>query len=214
MAFEVEKRDLICGVCGESSPQDVVVSYDPDSSMPDLDLRPDEPHRSYLKYWVQECPCCGYCNASVDIPAVFTREFLESDRYNNTELSGLADKFMKMSMVCVKNKLYEEALKACLYAAWACDDEKDDEGAVRCRKAALKVYHDHRNAFAGDPNILILVADLMRRSGDFDGVIREYMNRFFPMPILTAISAFEVQLAAKKDPFRHSVGEIQGASLK
>lgn len=214
MAFEVEKKELVCGVCGESSEQDTVVSYDPDESMPDLDLRPEEPHRSYLKYWVSECPHCGYCNASVDIPASFTREFLESDRYNKTGLSGLADRFMKMSMVCLKNKLYEEALKACLYAAWACDDEKDDESAVNCRKAALKVYHEHKNAFADNPSIIILVADLMRRSGDFEGVIREYMNRFFPAPILTEISVFEVKLALKGDPYRHSVGEIQGAALK
>ena len=214
MAFITEEKEIKCAVCGDISVQTVVAEYDPDTSVPDLDMRPDEPHRSYIKYWVTECPHCGYCNPSIDIPVLFTREFLESDKYKNTGHSGLAEKFMKMSLVCEKNKVYEEAMKACLYAAWCYDDEKNDEKAAECRRAALKVYDMHKQFFSDKPDYILLAADLMRRSGDFERVVREYKGRLFPSHLIIALAAYEAELAEKGDASCHKADEARGVEVK
>lgn len=214
MPFRTEEIEVECAVCGKKSKQTVVVEYDPDTSTPDLDMRPGEPHRSYLKYWVSECPHCGYCNASIDIPVRFTKEFLESDKYKKAGGSGLAEKFMKMSLVCEKNKIYEEALKACMYAAWYYDDEGDDENAAECRRAALRVYDLHKAEFSSKPDYILLAADFMRRSGDFERVIKEYKGRLLPSKLLNVLEGFQVALAEQGDSSCHKADEAPGVAVK
>ena len=214
MAFRTEEKEIKCAVCGEMSVQTVVAEYDPDTSVPDLDMRPNEEHRSYLKYWVSECPHCGYCNASIDIPVLFTKEYLESDKYRNAGGSGLPGQFMKMSLVCEKNKVYEEAVKACLYAAWYYDDENDDQKAAECRRAALKTFDLHKREFTDKPDFILLAADLMRRSGDFERVIRDYKGRLLPSQLLISLENFEVALAEKGDASCHKATEAKGVALK
>ena len=213
MAFRTEEKELVCAVCGESSMQTVVAEFDPDTSVPDLDMRPEEPHRSYIKYWVMECPHCGYCNASIDIPAEFTKEYPMSDRYRKPG-DSLTGRLLKMSLSCEKNKVYNEAVKAALYAAWVCDSEGDEEKAVECRRTALKVYDSHKAALSEDQNIVLLAADLMRRSGDFDRVIREYSGKYFPSPLYRLIAAYEIGLARKGDSSCHKADEIPGVEIK
>ncbi len=214
MPFRTEEKEIVCAVCGERSVQTVVAEYDVDTSVPDLDMRPNGEHRSYLKYWVSECPHCGYCNASIDIPAKFTKEFLESDKYKNVSGSGLAEKFMKMSLVCEKNKVYEEALKACLYAAWYYDDEGDEANAAESRKAAIKIFDLHKTAFSNNHDIALIVADLLRRCGDFDRVLRDYKGRLMSSILLTTIEEFQVELAEKQDSACHKADEVPGVVLK
>ncbi len=214
MAFRTEEKEIKCAVCGETSTQTAVAEYDPDTSVPDLDMRPDEPHRSFLKYLVSECPHCGYCNAAIDIPVKFTREFLESGKYQKTGGSGLAEKFMKMSLVCEKNKVYDEAVKACLYAAWYYDDEGDDEKAAECRRAGVKIFDLHKKELSEKPDFVLLTADLIRRSGGFERVIRDYKGRLLPSRLLTALAAFEVELAEKGDASCHKADEARGVAVK
>ena len=214
MAFRTEDKEIKCAVCGKESVQTVVAEYDPDTSVPDLDMRPDEPHRSYLKYWVSECPYCGYCNAAIDIPVKFTKEFLDSGKYRNAGGSGLAEKFMKMSLVCEKNKVYDEAVKACLYAAWYDDDEGDDEKAAECRRAGVKIIDLHKKEFSEKPDFILLAADLIRRSGDFERVIHDYKGRFMPTRLLTALAEFETELAEKGDASCHKADEARGVAVK
>lgn len=213
MSITTEERELKCAVCGETSPQTVVTDFDPDESVPDLDMRPDEPHRSYIKYWVSKCPHCGYCNASIEIPASFTREYLESGNYNKFD-DSLSGKFRKMALVCEKNKVYEEALKACLYAAWVHDDADEAEEAKECRRAALKIYDSHKAVLSEKPDLVLLSADLMRRSGSFDRVIHDYKGKFLGSGLVTAIAAYEVELAEKCDDGCHKADEVPGVTLK
>ena len=213
MGIKTEEQELKCAACGEFSVQTVVTEFDEDTSVPDLDMRPDEPHRSYIRYWVSKCPHCGYCNASIDIPVKFTKEYLESDRYSRFG-DDLAGRFRKMALVCEKNKVYNEAVKACLYAAWVNDDLNNAEQAVECRKAAVQVYDSHRAEFANDPDMILLLADIMRRSGSFERVIREYKGRMLGSGLITAIAAFEAELAEKGDDKCHKAVEVPGVTLK
>ena len=214
MIFRTEEKEFKCAVCGEKSVHEVIVEQEAPAEAPDLDMRPGEPVRSGIKYWVSKCPACGYCNSSIEIPVKFTKEYLESDKYKNVGGSGLAEKFMKMSLVCEKNKVYEEALKACLFAAWYYDDEGSDEKAAESRKAALKIYDLHKAEFSEKPDIILLAADLMRRSGDFDRVIREYKGRLLPSMLLIALEEYEVALAENKDSSCHKANEADGVELK
>ncbi len=212
MGIVTEEQELRCAACGETSAQTVVTEFDADTSVPDLDMRPDGEHRSYIKYWVSKCPHCGYCNAAIDIPVSFTKEYLASDRYNCFD-DGLAGRFRKMALVCEKNKVYAEAVKACLYAAWVNDDLGDAEQACECRKAAVKVYDSHRAEFANDPDMTLLLADIMRRSGSFDRVVREYKGRQLGSELITVIAAFEAELAEKGDDKCHKADEVPGVTV-
>ena len=213
MEIKTEDHELACAVCGEKSSQTVVVEYEPDRSVPDLDMRPGEPHRSYIKYWVSKCPHCGYCNASIEIPALFTKEYLQSANYNKYD-DSLAGRFLKMSLVCEKNKVYEESLKACIYAAWVFDDEGNDEKAGECRRAAIRIFDSHRALFSEKPDYVLVAADIMRRSGSFERVISDYKGRFFNSGLMTAIAAFEAELAENGDSGCHRADEVPGVSVK
>ncbi|MBO4493431.1 MAG: hypothetical protein J5724_03480 [Ruminococcus sp.] len=213
MEIKTEEQELVCAVCGEKSSQTVVVEYEPDRSVPDLDMRPGEPHRSYIKYWVSKCPHCGYCNASIEIPALFTKEYLQSANYNQYG-DSLAGRFMKMSLICEKNKVYEEALKACLYAAWTFDDVGNDEKARECRRAAVRIFDSHRALFSEKPDYVLVAADIMRRSGNYERVISDYKGKFFHSGLMTAIAAFEAELAEKGDSGCHRADEVPGVSVK
>ncbi len=213
MDIKTEERELKCAVCGKTSSQTVVTEFDSDTSVPDLDMRPDEPHRSYIKYWVSKCPHCGYCNVSIDIPVLFTKEYLESGSYNKFD-DSLSGKFRKMALVCEKNKVYVEALKACLYAAWVHDDMNEDNEATECRRAAIKIYDSHKAVLSEDHDIALLCADILRRSGDFERVVREYKGKFLGSGLLSAIAAYQVELAEKGDRSCHKADEVPGVTVK
>lgn len=218
MSLTTEDREMTCAACKEVSVQPVITGFDPEQGVPDLDLRPGEPQRSYLEHWVRECPHCGYCNASIDIPIRFTREYLESDKYKKSGGSGdtdpLASRFIKKALVCIKNHEYEEALLSHLYAAWVYDDRKNDAQAAECRRAAIKLYDEHQALFRGNDNIVLLAADMLRRIGNFDRVIREYKGRFMSSLLMTAIAQYEAELAEKGDIACHKADEIPGVAAK
>lgn len=213
MIFRTEEKEFKCAVCGETSVHEVIAEQENPKGAPDLDMRPDEPVRSGIKFWVSKCPNCGYCNSSIAIPVKFTREYLESDNYNKAG-DDLAGRFMKKSLACEKNSEWEEALKSCMYAAWACDDEGNEERAVECRRAAVRIYDTHGAAFKDSADIKLLVADLLRRSGAHDRVIRDYKGERFGSGLIMAITDFEVSLAEQGDSACHKATEVPGVRAK
>lgn len=213
MIFRTEEKEFKCAVCGEKSVHEVIVEQEAPAEAPDLDMRPGEPVRSGIKYWVSKCPACGYCNSSIEIPVKFTKEYLESSNYNKAG-DDLAGRFMKKSLACEKNSQWEEALKSCMYAAWVCDDEGDNERATECRRAAVRIYDTHGAAFKGSADIKLLVADLLRRSGAHDRVIRDYKGERFGSGLIMAITEYEVSLAEQGDSACHKATEVPGVRAK
>ena len=218
MAFKTENRTFVCSVCGTASEHTIITETDPPQGVPDIDLRPDEPHRRYMNYWVMKCPECGYCNATLDIPSDVERGYLSSEEY--TGLGGItgvgekAGEMIKKALICVKNHNYQEAVQSYLYAAWMLDDEELDEQAKACRKAAVAILDGHPAAFKNNPNFRLLMADLLRRSGDFDRVVREFEGTAFTSQLMTAIAFFEVNLASKGDSAAHRADEVPGVTAK
>jgi len=218
MAFKTENRQFVCSVCGTASEHTIITETDPPQGVPDIDLRPDEPHRSYMKYWVMKCPECGYCHATLDMPFDGEREYLSSEEYTGfggiTGVSEKAGEMIQKALVCVKNHNFKEAVQSYLYAAWILDDEKLGEQAKACRKAAVAVMDGHPAAFKNDANFRLLMADLLRRSGDFDRVVREFEGTAFTSQLMTAIAFFEVNLASRGDADAHRADEVPGVSAK
>ena len=218
MAFKTEDKEFICSVCGKSSVHTIITETDPPTGAPDIDLRPAPPHRSYISYWVMKCPECGYCNSTLDVPADVDREYFSSEEYNNlggiSGVNGKAAEMIKKALVCVKAHSYKEAVQSYLYAAWLLDDANSEEQAKNCRKAAVAIIDGHPAAFKNDPNFKLLMADLLRRSGEFTRVVREYEGVAYNSQLMTAIAFFEVNLAAKGDSAAHRADEIPGVSAK
>ncbi len=73
---------------------------------------------------------------------------------------------------------------------------------------------EHPAAFKGDNNFLILKADMLRRCGEFDRVMREYEGKAFPSQIMTAIAFFEVHLAVQRDDQCYRADDVPGVSAK
>ena len=67
-------------------------------------------------------------------------------------------------------------------------------------------------AFRGDNNFKLIKADMLRRSGEFDRVVREFQDTAYPSLLMTAINFFEVHLASAEDKGIHTINEIPGIS--
>lgn len=214
--IETKNTEIVCSVCGNKSVQTVLAKSKPATGAPDLDIRPAGEPRHYLKYMVMECPHCGYCAPSLDRPFDDTREYLESEEYKTCggiiSANEAAAKLTKNALVFMKNHNYKDAVRGYLSAAWEFDDENDERLAKECRKRAVQIMDEHPAAFKGDNNYKLLKADLLRRSGEFDRVIREYEGTAFPSQIMTAIAFFEVHLAASMDSAAHRADEVPGVS--
>lgn len=217
MKVITQDHEVVCSVCGGKSTHPVIKKSDA-SGAPDLDLRPSEPHRSSMEYWAMECPHCGYCNDFLTKPADFDHEYLKSDEY--TGLGGIrtnntiASRLIKRAMVNVKNHVLGDAVQSYLYAAWCFDDEGDDENAKKCRMTAVHLIDDNESVFGDNDNFIVLKADLLRRSGEFDRVIREYEGKKFSKIIFTVIAEFQVNLAKKGDSGVYRSSDIPGVAAR
>ena len=218
MAFKTEDKEFVCSVCGTASTHTIITETDPPSGAPDLDLRPAPPHRSYVKHWVMKCPGCGYCNATLDMPTDIERDYLSSEEYQSlggiSGVNGKAAEMIRKALICVQDHSYKEAVQSYLYAAWMLDDDNSEKQAKACRKAAVAVIDGHPAAFKNDPNFKLLMADLLRRSGEFTRVVREYEGVAYNSLLMTAIVLFEVSLAAKGDSAAHRADEIPSVSAR
>jgi len=207
-----------CGLCGKESQQHVMTStscFGP----PGLDLRPAEPERSSIRFWVQMCPSCGYC--AEDISEVErndeTRAVVESNEYRKLGMDSclpyLARNFLRWSMIQDKLGRYVRAAWTALYAAWACDDGGYQAQAEQCREKALALFKKARSAgqrFGENVGFEeALMGDLLRRMGHFAEAIRmcEEGLRKGATSIERSVLMLEIGLAKAGDKSCHKVPE-------
>lgn len=204
-----------CAICGATNEYNVLASTNIFGGGPDLDLRPAEMQRSTMDLWIQECPKCGYISEEVSDTSDVTMEWLKSERYLTCDgikfESDLAKRFYKYYMISIEDKNDEDAFFAILHAAWACDDEGDEENACRCRMLAIPLAtllinndHERKNDF------LLMRADLMRRAGQFEDLIETYSLVHFDIDLLNQILQFEIEKAKKKDLSCYRVEDVTG----
>lgn len=213
--METEVKEVVCSVCGTKSSHTVITKIQADG-VPDMDLRPPEPHRSSMELWVMECPECGYCNGNLETPFDAERSYFDSKEYKT--LGGLktenpiVSRFVKKALNCLKNRDYAEAVQSYLYGAWVCDDENNNEISEECRTEALNIMENSN--LSDDDNFLLLRADLLRRNRKFDTVISDYSERFFEVPLMLLASQYQVKLAKNEDCAVHKMSEIPGVKYE
>lgn len=199
-----------CAVCKKSSEQTVMTSTNQFGS-PDLDLRPAPMARSTMYLWVEKCPHCGFVASSLDSAKPVPLAWLESESYKSCDgnrfASSLATLFYQQYSLASQMGETEEAYRAALRAAWACDDRREKGKAVLCRRLALARLDELLTKKSKDENLWVIRADILRRTGAFEQLIEEYGDKRFSKEILNQIIAFQLRKAREKDTVCYTVSD-------
>lgn len=205
---EFEKK---CFVCGKTSLQPVLASTNT-WRYPDIDLRPPEMQRSTMDTWIVECPHCGYVASNLENKLEVSPDLLKTDEYltceSKTFKSKLSERFYKHYLISKAENDHDSELLSLLHCAWSCDDD-GDELAVEIRKLALKSLHQIYARDDDEKNALKLIEeDLLRRSLQFDEVIREFKDFIMEDKLQNDIITFQIELSMNKDSACHTVEEM------
>ena len=212
--METEVKKIVCSVCGTESEHKVITKTE-DNGIQDMDLRPTGEHRDTMEMWVMECPECSYCNGTLETPLDTDRRYLKSREY--TTLGGLVtdnvlvSRFVRKALVCLRNRDYAESVKSYLYGAWVADDTENTETAVECRNEAISIMEN--STLLDSDDMMLLRADLLRRSGQFEKVISEYSDKRFDNPFTLLMTMYEIELCKKGDSSAHSMADIPGVKF-
>ncbi|MDE6671674.1 MAG: DUF2225 domain-containing protein [Ruminococcus sp.] len=212
--MKTEIKKVVCSVCGTESAHTVITEIQ-SGDIQEMDLRPTGEHRNTMEYWVMECPECKYCNGTLETPLDTDRRYLKSREY--TTLGGLktdnvlVSRFVRKALVCLRNRDYAESVKSYLYGAWVADDTENTETASECRNEAISIMEN--STFLDSDDMMLLRADLLRRSGQFDKVISEYSEKYFDNPFILLASQYEVKLSRDSDSSAHSMSDIPGVKF-
>ena len=202
---------MTCPVCGAESRQRMLASTNSFGS-PDLDLRPAGMQRATMDRWVQECPHCGYVAFRLNTPAPITAAWLKGESYTHCDgrnfTSHLAELFLRLYLIAREAGKHREAYLAALYGAWACDDEEDTANAAFCRRMAIDQLDEHIMAEGDGESVMVQRADLMRRAGLFEELLRQYATIRLSEAHLNKILDFELEKAAQRDDRCYTLDDV------
>lgn len=193
-----------CALCGFEHDYFAVGSTNTFGGSADLDSRPPEMLRSTMKYWIEECPQCGYVSSDISRKADIAASFLKTEGYLICEghefVSDLAQRFYRQYLIRKENNDTENEYYALLHCIWACDDSEDTANAKECRKKAVPLLDEMIRDNHRDKDLFnVMRADLLRRSGCFEQVIREYTDYRSAFPAFNAVIEYQVYLSEKQD---------------
>lgn len=209
--------DHVTRACANCGNEDTYVEVGSTSSFgaPDLDLRPPEIQRSTMEYWVQRCRECGFCNYDISEPIEGAAEIVRSDRYRqqleDPEFPKLANAFLCYALLLENAEDYAGAGQVTIQAAWACDDAGMGNQARQCRQWAIALLQKARENDQIDEGPAgaaeALLADLMRRSGQFDQALEtcEAALNQSPEPVIADVLRFQQSLIREKDVTGYTV---------
>ena len=199
-----------CTVCGRKSKQTVLTSYSLFGE-PDLDFRPAPMLRSTMKYWLMECPNCGYVAKNLRGRPCAAKETLRQVYSGlDASLPLPAHAFHKRGLYCEHIRDTTCALRAYLCAAWVCDDAEDDIHAMtmrlKCLELAQKKLHCCRRSKWR--KYMQLIADLLRRTKNI-AVLRDMDTNDRRLDYMTReLLVYQKALAEKHDFSAHNRAEI------
>ena len=206
------RETVTCAGCQKSSEHDGVSSTNAFGS-PDLDLRPPEMQRSTIRFWLRQCPHCGYVAPDLS-RAAGDMSVVKSAAYRailqDTHFPELARRFLAHATLVAASP--NSAAQARLHAAWVCDDMRQSTQAAECRKlaaesfGAMKPFEDSEQ---GVTTGAILV-DVLRRAGEFDQAAAEcdaLLQCKRAAGPLRQVLEFQRRLAVKQDASAHRVDE-------
>jgi hypothetical protein len=173
------EKQATCGVCGQGSVQLVLASTT--SFGQDLEGRPEGPARWAFEYEIETCPACSYTSWEIVEATPAARDLVTTERYRSTAadatVTALAARFLAAALVAETDGRTAEAGWLALRAAWACDDDHDDNCAKACRERALELFEQCGVSGLGCPDektAHAVLANLLRRLGRFSEALREY----------------------------------------
>lgn len=217
--------EIKCALCGTSTTQYGLTSTNEFGSR-DLDLRPAQMMRSTMRNWVQQCPNCGLCAASIDKAPAGAAELVRSPRYqallsDATRMPQLARWFRAQSLLEERGGHLASASHAALCAAWACDDARETEAAIDCRNHAIGLFvraadsgqSPTDGSERGGRNLVLI--DLLRRTSHFDEArARCQLVLEAADPTHRAIAQYQLTLLDAADTAVHRVDEAKRSESK
>lgn len=199
-----------CFMCGKESTHHMLVSTSAFGSM-DLDTRPPALARHANNNHAQMCPHCGYANYTIDTETSVPAAFLQSESYlkiAKQQLPEVAMKFCRHAMIGKEENDAKKEFWGYMRAAWACDDEQKDLSARVCRLCALDTLNNATTPIMNnEDSAAIMRADLLRRTQQFDEVVKQFDKYQSNNDFLQKLIRYEVKLAKAKDAECHSVDE-------
>lgn len=205
---KIINEKIKCACCCKESEQTLLLSSSIFGGR-DLDTRPSGFGRENLRYEIQECPFCHYCNIRIDdTEGVFEKIgdeqlVLAHDR----SIPDTARRFLLSAMRWSDIGDLYLAGESYLKAAWVFDDEGDGCNAKLAREKAALHFEKFIDV-SGDGDTAIMLVDVYRRSAAFDKAlalldeIGDAEDDF-----LNAILNYERALAIAKDAACHTIGE-------
>lgn len=203
-------ESLRCAVCGAASPQAMPAGAD-FCGAPDLDTRPAGMTRSTILFWVLECPHCRYAAPDIREEAPDgVRELVRTERYQ-----AIQCKFQRHSWLLEQLGHYADAGWVSLHAAWAADDDRDEAAARDGRCRAIELWkqgkQDGQSFMETTEQEFALVADLLRRNGDF-AQARETclagLDEGNLTPLIEDALRFQLTLISRQDTAAHTMAEL------
>ena len=211
---ETEKK---CFICDKTNKYPVLGSTNRFGS-PDLDTRPPEMMRSTMSLWIQCCPSCGYCAPDISSGPQIASQVIQSAAYLNQKIDAtypeLATKFLCWSIIQEAAGEHSDAGWAAVRAAWACDDANASSRAKVSRQRAIDLF---KQAHLKETNFVIgagaeeaILADLLRRSGNFEAVaeICKQGLEKNPEDLVKKILLFEQHLSKQKNEKCYTIEEM------
>ena len=167
-----------------------------------------------MRLWVQECPNCGYVAEDIELKPIVSRQYLLSKEYRSCEgralVSDLAQRFYKDYLLKWHAKNLDTALQSIICAAWASDDVEDVVGAKECRMVAADLAARILSTLKENREPLLLIrADLLRRSGQFSELQTEYGNLHFSSDDLNNIIRFQITKARAGNTECYTIADVQ-----
>jgi len=202
---------VTCACCGKKSVQKTVSECVAKGKM-ELDTRPPEEKRSALEYEVQECPECHYCSEDISSPIKNCgKDELNSDTYKNILEDGDTDNIARKFLLA--GYLYQQAGDSrraglqMLRMAWRFDDLGDSSAAKDAREMAIAFYKE-ANEEEYDDATALLIADLLRRTGNFwDATMAlEAAYHRSQDSLIISLLSYEKRLIVHRDTSAHDIG--------
>lgn len=193
-----------CALCGTPARQPFRAP--PAEMAPDLDLRPGEPARSTMRFWIQTCTECGASAPDLASLPDGARAVVEGPDYGALRGTGVADGFLRWAAIAERCGQMADAAEATLQAAWVLDDAGQDIGqdagqdGATLRLTAVALWGP-----PDGPQAALRQADVLRRAGALDRAAA-MLDQVGPGDESTsAILAFQRGLVAVQDRGCHSI---------
>lgn len=177
-----------------------------------FDLRSNSVDYMKLHSGLHLCTNCGHVFAENDEVPPNAKDTIKTEVYKTCDGIDFDDeitagKYYKYALIQLENDNFYGAFYAFLFGAWVCDDHNNKELSVMFRKKALEVFDILWKKCEIKEGFYLVRADILRRIGDFDTVIKDYSNFDSLNDDRVMIAQIQVLLAKKQDDRCHFLPE-------